>query len=196
MNKKSTRLKINPRLLQSEPLRRCELKECKAACCLHGVWVDKTEVKDILNHYALIAPHMPANLQDPAEWFDGRQETDSHTLSGIVEHTTVLPAIEHYGGTACVFLRSDYKCALQVAAEVNGLHPWRFKPFYCILHPLDFDEQGRITLGETEDLLAEPASCVREADQSIPLVETFSDELNYLLGRDNLRKFIQERKKE
>ena len=194
MNKKTFQAKINPRMFQSEPLRRCALKECKAACCLHGVWVDKAEVNDILNHQALIAPHMPVDLKDPAQWFDGRQEDDVHTLSGVVEHTTVLPASDHYGGTACIFLRSDHKCALQVAAEVNGLHPWRFKPFYCILHPLDFDEQGRITLDETDNLLAEPASCVRKATQSVPLVETFGEELNYLFGKDNLRKLIQETK--
>ena len=63
------------------------------------------------------------------------------------------------------------------------MHPWRFKPFYCILHPLDLDEEGRITLDDTQLMLAEPGSCLRPADQPIPLVETFEPELRYLLAK-------------
>ena len=179
--------RINPRMLQSETLRRCRLDECQAACCLHGAWIDRVEIKDILNHADLIAPHMPAGAADPTDWFDGRRETDPYALSGEVGHTTVLPALDHYGGTACVFLRPDHKCALQTAADGAGLHPWRFKPFYCILHPLDLDEQGRITLDETEHILAEPGSCLRLAIHPIPLIEIFAPELRYLLGEKAYR---------
>src|SRR5659263_460297 len=62
------------------------------------------------------------------------------------------------------------------------MHPWRFKPFYCILHPLDLDEQGRITVDSTEDLLEEQGSCLVPSDQPVPLIETFANELQYLLG--------------
>jgi hypothetical protein len=104
----------------------------------------------------------------------------------------VLPDDAHYGGTACIFLRRDYLCALQVAASTNGLHPWRFKPFYCILHPLDLDEAGRITLDETGEMLAEPGSCLRPAEQPIPLIETFAPELRYLLGEKAYRRLREE----
>ena len=101
-----------------------------------------------------------------------------------MEHTTVIPSPKHYGETACIFLRiDDFICALQVAADIMGAHKWRFKPFYCILYPLDLDDQGRITLDEIELLLNEPASCLRVADEEIPLMETFAEELNYLLGK-------------
>ncbi|MFC1997138.1 DUF3109 family protein [Chloroflexota bacterium] len=178
---------INPRLLKSEPVRRCMLDECHAACCLHGAWVDQIEIKDILSHADLIGPHMRLELADPSEWFDERREADQHAISGEVGHTTVLPAPEHYGGTACIFLRSDHKCALQTAADVGLLHPWRFKPFYCILHPLDLDDQGRITLDDTDLMLAELGSCLRPEKQPIPLIETFADELRYLLGEKGYR---------
>lgn len=174
--------RINPRLLKSEPLRRCKLDECRAACCLHGAWVDRIEIEDILAHVELIASHMPVYAVDPCDWFDERWETDQYAISGEVGHTTVFPNIDHYGETACIFLRSDHKCALQCAADVEGLHPWRFKPFYCILHPLDIDDQGRITLDENDLIIAEPGSCLRPADRPVPLIETFAEELSYLLG--------------
>jgi hypothetical protein len=96
----------------------------------------------------------------------------------------VLPDPQHYGETACIFLRKDHLCALQVAAIANNLHPWRFKPFYCILHPLDLDEQGRITLDETDLMQSEPGSCLRASGCLIPLLETFEPELRYLLGEN------------
>lgn len=163
-------------------MQRCSLGECRAACCLYGVWIDRAEAQDILVHAELIAPHLEAANRDPGDWFDGREEPDANAPTGFTLHSTVLPDDEHYGGTACIFLRSDRLCGLQVAATAAGLHPWRFKPFYCILHPLDLDEQGRITLDETHLLLDEPGSCLRSADHCIPLIETFEPELRYLLG--------------
>jgi hypothetical protein len=183
--------KLSPRLHDSEPLQRCCLDECRAACCLHGAWIDRVEAQEILQNADLILPHMPEAARQPAAWLDGRCEPDRHTLSGEVVHTTVLPAPEHYGGTACIFLRNDHKCALQVAAAAAGEHPWRFKPFYCILHPLDLDDEGRITLDARDVLLAEPASCLRASEQSVPLAITFEAELVYLLGEKAYRRFLQ-----
>ena len=174
--------RINPRLLKSEPVRRCRLDECHAACCLHGAWVDQVEIKDILSHADKIAPHMPVEVADSLDWFDERRDADPHAISGEVGHTTVLPAPDHYGETACIFLRRDHKCALQTAADEGKLHPWRFKPFYCILHPLDLDERGRITLDHIDLMLSEPGSCLHPAQHPIPLIETFAEELRYLLG--------------
>jgi hypothetical protein len=184
--------RINPRLFQSEPMRRCTLSECRAACCLHGVWIDRLEQKDILTNALKIAPYMQEGQRDPADWFDGREEPDDHSISGWAAHSTVLPDPDHYGETACVFLRKDHLCALQVAAHAEGLHPWRYKPFYCVLHPLDLDEHGRITLDETSLLLDEPGSCLRPAERPIPLIETFEPELRYLLGEKGYQQMLDE----
>jgi hypothetical protein len=173
---------VNPRLMQSEPMQRCVLHDCRGACCLHGVWIDLAERDDLLAHAALIAPHLPPDLRDSAAWFDGRQEADEFSPSGQAVHSTVLPDRAHYGGTACIFLREDYKCALQVAGQAAGLHPWRFKPFYCVLHPLDLDETGRITLDHTAEMLAEEGSCLRPSPRAVPLARTFEPELRYFLG--------------
>ncbi len=182
---------INPRLLKSEPMQRCKLHQCKAACCLYGVWIDTQEWQNILAHADLIVPNMPEGYENPAGWLDGRQETDEFSQSGQVLHSVVVDAPAHYGGTACVFLRPDHKCALQVAADTAGLHPWQFKPFYCILHPLDLDEQGQITLDETELMLDEPGSCLRPASQLIPLLETFEPELRYFLGDERYQQAVR-----
>ena len=166
---------------RAEPMQRCKLDECRAACCLHGVWVDLVEVREILAQARLIKAHLPHERRNPQEWFEGRQETDQYSLSGEVRHTTVVEDASHYGGTACIFLRDDHKCALQTAGEAAEARPWGFKPFYCILHPLTLDEEGRITLDETHLLLNEPASCLRPADEPIPLEETFAPELEHLI---------------
>jgi hypothetical protein len=185
----SNPLGVNPRMLRDEPMQRCALSQCKGACCLHGVWIDGAERADILAHTDLIALYLPETLRDPQAWFDGRRDQDPFAPSGEVFHSNVLPDRAHYGGTACVFLRDDHKCALQVAGQTAGLHPWRFKPFYCILHPLDLDDEGRITLDETQALLAEEGSCLRPtADgRRIPLTQTFAEELLYLLGEERFR---------
>jgi Protein of unknown function (DUF3109) len=176
------KMEIAPRLLQSEPMQRCKLHNCRAACCLYGVWIDKKEVEILLENADYIAPHMPPGKEVPAAWFDDRHDTDHFTISGRVRHSTVVDAPDHYGGTACVFLRNDHKCALQVASEASGHHSWLWKPFYCILHPLDLDEEGRITVDETDLMVTEEGSCLRPAPQPIPLLETFEEELRYFLG--------------
>lgn len=174
--------RVNPRMLDSEPLQRCCLKDCVGACCVFGVWVDPREVQDILSNSKLILPHMAEGAKNPGEWFVPVEDRDPRSPSGRVIHTAVEPAPWHYGETACVFCREDGKCALQLAAVDNNLHPWRFKPFYCILHPIDLDEEGRFTLDTLEAVLEEKGSCLRSAARPIPLIETFAEELAYLLG--------------
>lgn len=176
------RFQIDPFLKTSQHVQRCGWPNCGAACCIYGAWVDQTLVEDILRHADLISRYMPPDLHDPDLWFDGRIEPDEHALSGVVTHTVVLPDPDHYGGTSCIFLRTDRQCALQTAAQENDLHSWRFKPFYCILHPLEI-RGGRITLDDPAEMVDEPASCVRRSEQENLLEEVFREELEYLLGR-------------
>lgn len=175
--------RLSPRMQESEKVKRCDYPNCKAACCVYGTWVDQLLVKEILDQANLILPHMPEEHRQPELWFSDEEESDPHALSGRVIATTVIPDPDHYGGTACIFLRGDYKCALQVSGEENNLHPWRFKPFYCILHPLEMDEKNRITLDEIHLLVAEEASCLRRAEKEIPLQDTFAEELNYFIKK-------------
>ena len=180
------------RLYDSEPMQRCRLHQCQAACCIYGVWVDTKEQQKIIENAGLISPFLQAGSPNPLTWFNGEQETDEFSHSKQVHHSAVVENEAHYGGTACIFLRKDYKCALQAAANANGLQPWHFKPFYCILHPLDLDEKGRITLDETELLLDEPGSCLRPSVELIPLAETFEPELAYFLGVEKQKRILEE----
>jgi hypothetical protein len=173
---------INPRLLNSEPLCRCQLDECRAACCLYGVWVGKDEVDQIITSAVTIMPYLPTERRDPEIWFTGSLETDPNVPGGAVIHSRVLDDANHYGNSACIFMRPDWRCALQVAAQEDGLHPWHWKPMYCILHPLDLDDKGRITLDEAALLAGEPASCLRPIQDRQPLLLTFEPELRYFLG--------------
>jgi Zn-finger nucleic acid-binding protein len=175
-------LHLNPRIMQTEPIQRCKLKNCKAACCIYGVWIDSHEVEQIRERADIIQSEMPEGWNNPDEWFDGREEDDEHAPSGKVFHSRVVNMPKHYGGSACVFLREDHKCAIQKAAQKARMHPWSLKPFYCILHPLYLDEKGRITLDETDLLLDEPGSCLRPSAVPFPLMDTFEPELRYLLG--------------
>jgi hypothetical protein len=165
-------------------VKRCGWPDCGAACCIYGAWVDKIQAHSILENSGLIIPWMNPDQREPDEWFDGLEEDDQFALSGRVMHTTVIPNPEHYGGTACIFLRTDQKCALQAAAEANQMHKWYFKPFYCILHPLELDKQGNLAIDDPEIMVGEPASCLREADEEILLTDLFKEEIDYLLNKD------------
>ncbi len=191
MVRKPSGRKINPRMLANEYMQRCQLGQCGGACCLHGVWVDSMEKERILARAEAVSAWLPAALRDPLAWFDGREEADADSESGWVFHTTVLPDRGHYGGTACIFLREDARCALQCAGQALGLHPWTLKPFYCVLHPLDLDREGRITLDETEALLAEEGSCLRPANEKVSLLELFSEELAWLADARDLESMVE-----
>jgi Fe-S-cluster containining protein len=176
------KLKLNSRLLRSESMQRCKLTSCQAACCIYGVWIDSVEANRLRENAELIQKELPVEYGNPALWFDDREEIDEHAVSGRVIHSRVVDSPRHYGGSACVFLRDDYKCAIQTAAQKAGMHPWSLKPFYCTLHPLDLDEKGRITLDDADLLLDEPGSCLRPTNQPIALMDTFEPELRYFLG--------------
>ena len=182
------RLKVNPRLLKSEPLIRCRLGDCHAACCQHGTWIDVGEVEKIRVNAPLVVPFMHADFHDADTWFEKNAEADPFSASGKVIHSTLNTLTGRYRATACVFLRADDLCALQVAAIKNGMPEWELKPFYCTLHPLDLDDEGRITLEPFEIILAEEASCLRANKIPVPLLETFEPELRHFLGNDEFRR--------
>lgn len=121
-------------------LTRCELS-CHGMCCYGGVSVDK-DTADVLQRLATERKpdfqKMGLELADPVvaptEW------------QGIVGNITALkprnfksrvkdyPA--HFEETACTFLMEDARCGLQVLSELDGKHPWYYKPFSCWLLPI------------------------------------------------------------
>ncbi len=178
---------LDSRLGKEVYLRRCSLSECQAACCRYGTWVEQDLAAMILANAPVIAQHMRPVCQT-RDWFCGEVEPDEHVLTGRVVHTLVTDLTLKDHSEACVFLREDFKCSLQVAAERNAMHPWAWKPFYCILHPLEISEDGTITIPDIHAVLAEKASCLRRSSRKTRLMDTLLPELEYLLGKKEIDK--------
>jgi hypothetical protein len=175
-------LTISPRMFIPETLQRCKLHECHGKCCAFGVWIDLQE-KDRINEFAeIVQSCMDPTKFDQGDWFLSEIEMDSFTLSGRVIHTRLVSRKQPFKRKTCIFLRSDHKCALQVASEKLGRHPWFLKPFYCVLHPLDLNDNGQITLDQTKILLEEERSCLRYSEKVNSPIEIFEEELRFLLG--------------
>ena len=175
---------VDPDLLEARAMRRCRLDECQSYCCSGGVWIHLRQVEDILAHQALIFPHLPPERHDTTKWFDGTLEPDTdYPEAGDCTGTAVVEDATHPAGETCVFLRPDRLCALQAAGMANNEHPWRYKPFYCALHPLVLDE-GELSLAEDSEMYKEGGNCNRPADDLIPLYQLFEVETKLVLGED------------
>lgn len=175
-------LNISKRLFEREPMVRCKLNTCFGTCCSYGVWVDLAEKEKIKENFSVIQSYMDSDAGSIEDWFETDIEDDSFTETGKVIHTKIVSRSQPFQRTTCIFVRKDHKCALQVASEQLGKHHWYLKPFYCVLHPLDIDENDQISLDETQQLLSEEKSCLRVSeDLNSPLL-IFEEELRYLLG--------------
>jgi hypothetical protein len=174
---------VDARLLEARPMRHCRLEECQAHCCGGGVALSVQQAEDILAHAELIRPHLPPDRRDPQTWFDGALEPEyDHPAGGLLTNTTVVEDSTHPMGTNCVFLRPDRRCGLQAAAIAVGEHPWRWKPFYCALHPITFDKCV-LKLAEENDLYLEGGSCNRpDPGTLIPVYKLFEEEMKLALG--------------
>jgi len=161
---------------------------------VYGVWIGLQERDAILKHQEIIKNLMPDNFKNSQEWFQNKIVHDPFVAGDQVIHTSVIKNSARFGGTACVFLNDHHKCVLQITAENLGFHKWSLKPFYCILHPLDLDEAGRITLDETDSLLSENSSCLRFSEEKIALLLTFKEELLYILGFEKYQNILNKNK--
>src|SRR5215831_6376308 len=171
-------------MLASLSTTRCRLEECQSYCCSGGVYIHTSQVDDILAHKELIIPHLPPDRQDPALWFDGKIEPDlDYPEAGPCMGTGVVQDPTHPTGTTCIFLTSDRRCALQTASIAAGEHPWRFKPFYCALHPLEIIG-GALKLADDNELYKEGGNCQRPAGELIPVYALFDVETKFVLGEE------------
>lgn len=178
----TTTLTLSPRMFTPEKLQRCKLHECHGACCAYGVWIDLLEKEKIDGYAELVQSCMDPTVYDLGDWFLSEIEMDPYTLSEKVIHTRLVNRNRPFKRKTCIFLRTDHKCALQVASEMLGRHPWFLKPFYCVLHPLDLNETGQITLDHTKIIQEEEKSCLRISERLNSPIEIFEDELRFLLG--------------
>jgi len=172
---------VEARLLSLTASRRCDLAECRAHCCGGGVWIDVGEAARIVAVAEKIKPQLPEPLRDEELWFDGVVEADTDFPTGYAMGTRIQPNPDHPMGTACVFLRPDYRCALQVAGEANGQRAWEYKPFYCALHPITRSGQ-EIGLDAENEIYIEGGNCHRPGVKQIPMYLFFEPELRLAMG--------------
>jgi hypothetical protein len=176
-------LKVDAQVLESRPVARCRIDECRALCCSHGVYLDLADAGRIVDEADLIKPHLPVENRDVDNWFDGEVGQDTDFPSGYRVGTQVVPSPGKLDGTVCVFLRPDNRCGLQAAAIAAGRHHWDLKPFYCALYPL-------ILLGDTlqldddNPLYRNGASCQRAGAAPVPLYVMLKEELVLALGEE------------
>jgi len=101
----------------------------------------------------------------------------------------------HFEETACAFLMDDGRCGLQVLAEMDGKHPWYYKPFSCGLLPIKlwngeirlFDRQTDPFQYPNYDGFISQTFCGRTSECGLPAAQTLEPELSYLgqiLNRD------------
>jgi len=181
------------------PLARCELAHCRGTCCAEGVWLNP-EVASVVEKLARRYPAELAALgldldaplvevdETPGEPPAARTRRRPHPF-----HALVADYPFHFPDTRCALLTDDARCALQVVAELEGRHPWHYKPPACWLHPISAARDG-IRL---HDALGDPypggftsaTHCGRTAACGLPAAEVLAPELAFLgelLERDLL----------
>lgn len=182
---------ISERMLLPEMMKRCELHACHGACCTFGVWIDLKEKQRIQENSGIVKSCLDLDSGDFDNWFNLKQEEDPFTETGWVVHSKIVHRNDPFARKTCIFLRNDHKCALQVASQLLEKHHWYLKPFYCILHPMDLNPEGEITLDKPQTLLGEEKSCLRYDSEKQTPIEIFEEELRYLLGDDIFEGYLR-----
>jgi len=177
-------IQVDPRLLEDRPLRRCQLNECQGYCCGGGVFIREDDMNNVLANADLFQPYLPPERRDPSTWFyEGLDPDNDHPEGGQGSATTTVDDPTHPIETCCVFLRPDRKCALQLAGLEKENKPWHYKPLYCALHPLTYDNKW-LMLDDANPMYQIGGSCSRptENGKTIPFYQLFADEIKLALG--------------
>ncbi len=136
------------------PLRRCDLAVCRGTCCHDGVYLGPEEagmlrrlVAESRAEFEAMGLDLPEQTVVYGSW-RGTVSGPKTAVRPEAKHGVVTDYPAHFPETACVFLLSDARCALQAFAMQRGLPPWHYKPLTCWMHPLAIDgiEEGRAVL--------------------------------------------------
>ena len=129
----------------ARPLQPCDLGRCRGTCCHDGVYLDPDEapvlralVEEARAEIEATGASLPDHPIVSGSWRGTVSGPKTATRSEpMAENAEAYPA--HFPDTACVFLLSDARCALQQLAVDRGLDPWYYKPATCWLHPLSIE---------------------------------------------------------
>jgi Fe-S-cluster containining protein len=188
---------IDAKLLESKHITRCQVQECRGACCADGVWLDYEHSRKILANAALIQPFMPEERRDVTEWFVELHDDDQAFPSGRYTGTTTVEDQTHPSGMTCRFLRpEDRYCAIQAASIAHGLDPWDLKPYYCRLFPIVdqyVDEHDQLlpikmlTVDDENNLFGRGGSCSAACGVAQPVFQVYAEEVAHVIGIDGYR---------
>lgn len=170
----------------------CSLDRCGGTCCSAGASLNGEEALVIRqlarrhpDFFAVLVPDLP----QPPVVRDGGTERTATRPRPFRADVPDFPA--HFEETACAFLLGDGRCALQCLAEVEGRHPWSYKPLACWLHPISLSPDGIALPDERTDPhpggFATQTHCGRTESCGSPAHGVLAAELEYLgglLGRD------------
>jgi Fe-S-cluster containining protein len=132
--------RIHPRVTRKMFLGRTSVRNCDGTCCHGGATVSVDERDRVLAHADLVLPEMTSRgRNDVSRWFDRRLTWDTDFTAGWTSGTRVIDK-------ACIFLRGDRLCALQVAGEKHLGSSYALKPSVCLLWPLCIQD-GALEVG-------------------------------------------------
>ena len=78
----------------------------------------------------------------------------------------------------CVFSMPDGACSLQKIAELEGKHPWFYKPVNCWKYPLKIDSNGVLSVYNTNANTFFP--CHMKSNKNYSSYKVLKDEINFL----------------
>lgn len=122
--------RIGARVTKKIYIKGASVRNCDGSCCAFGSTASLVERDTILEHAGIVRAEMTSRgRKDTARWFTNRIMKDEDFTAGKVVYTRILDG-------ACVFLRDDGLCALQVAGEKRLGNPYALKPAVCLLWPI------------------------------------------------------------
>lgn len=158
----------------------CDISKCYGECCYNGVYADLTEVEKILSVKDEVKELMDESQDKNYEnWFEEITE-DKDFESGYCRGTKIY-------NNKCVFLDKIGFCTLQKLALKKNIDKWYFKPKYCILYPLTLVNN---TLTVDTENLESHYNCNNFSSQKISIIDTFENEIKYLLGEKGFDELI------
>ncbi|MBN1889160.1 MAG: DUF3109 family protein [Thermoflexales bacterium] len=181
--------RIEPALLEVQPVHRCDIAVCRGVCCSYGVYVAMEQKAAILLHAEMIKPYLPPDRRDESEWFCDESVADASFPSKRFDFTNTIPNPDYPDGGTCIFLRPDATCAVQVASVANGLDRWALKPFFCVLFPLVIDEWCLML--DSENPLYQHAACHGQTIPAHqPVYVLLKDEFVHALGEEGYARLV------
>lgn len=184
-------------------INRCSLANCKGTCCYGGVRVDDDTARVLQQLSIERAPafremglNLPNSVVAKTEWQGVPGNITA--LKPFPFRSSVAKFPADFDETACTFLMQDGRCGLQLLAELDGKHPWYYKPLSCWLFPIKlWKSEIRLFNKETDPFrflgyngFVSQTFCGRTAECGLPAVQALEPELTYLgqiLNRDLMK---------